>query len=101
MIWHKIDQRVDLGLLSMIFRGDDPRPAKKQAKDRYAHGGGWSPIPGFLLDQGNWTLSFRGDPPYKPLAYGYLSKKEIIVLYNYSFVMILQADGSFEVSRMD
>ena len=50
-----------LGLLPMIFDSNDPRPAREQANERYAHGGGWNPQEGWELNpsNGNAHLSRR------------------------------------------
>lgn len=88
-----------LGFLPLMFSDDDPRPAREQANDNYQHGGGWHPRPGFtLLPTG--ALCYPGDPPMFPLAQAML-RDEKIVLYPFSWVVIKQTDGSFEVARMD
>lgn len=91
-----------LGFLPMILRADDPRPAREQIEERYAHGGGYHPYP-----DGAWTFSgnsmkFPGDPPLLPLASLALplSHEELFV-YDHALVRIQQADGSSRVTRMD
>ena len=87
-----------LGYLPVIIRGDDPRPAKEQINDRYAHGGGWNPFPGFTMTEG--TLRYSDDPPLRLLAVARL-RDETLRFYECSWLAIEQPDGSFEVSRMD
>jgi hypothetical protein len=42
------------------------------------------------------------DPPMSGLAFALLSKtNEMVIIYPHSFVLILQADGTWEVSRLD
>jgi hypothetical protein len=86
-----------LGLLPDFLSEDDPRPAAKQFDERYRHGG-WRPLPGFAMS-GN-ELLYPGDPPQPPIALVIL-RGEVILLYDYDFVAIVQPDGSFEVSRLD
>lgn len=88
-----------LGLLPYIFRSSDPRPAREQANDRYSHGGGWSPLSGWTIDEA-FRITYPGDSPLLPLARAQL-RDETIILYRHSWVAIIQANGSFEVSRMD
>src|SRR5262245_51128168 len=85
-----------LGFLPIIFDADDPRPAREQANDRYAHGGGWDPMPGWTLslEDDQVRLSYKGDKPYRPLATARLPKSnELLVFFRNSWVMILQRDG--------
>lgn len=95
-----LQPRVDLGLLPQMWDVTDPRPARVQAADNYAHGGGWSPFKGFKFDAVKQVLTYSGDPPMRALAYAQL-RDETIIVYDYAWVMILQKDGSFEISRMD
>lgn len=88
-----------LGLLPSFFSESDPRPAKDQINERYAHGGGWHPMKKWKRTN-ETTLQYPGDRPIKPMAVGRL-REERIFLYPYSWVMILQPNGDFEVSRVD
>ncbi len=102
MFWLKVDPKATLdhlGLLPQMFDDLDPRSAKEQANDNYRHGGGWCPFVGFtLLPDGN--LKYPGDPPTK-LLYVAKLRDEIIRVYEWAWVMIMQADGSYEIARMD
>lgn len=94
-----------LGIIPMFLSEDDEAPAREQFDKNYAHGGGWSPMDG-------WTLGERGslqygdpseedaDPPLHPYAFAKL-RDEIILIYPHAWVVILQPDDSFEISRMD
>jgi hypothetical protein len=90
---------VDLGFLPGLIDEDDLRSVSAQLDDKYRHGGGWRPMPGFTIRDG-FVLKYPGDPPMKPLAMTSL-RKEVIVFYPYSFLGVFQPDGSFEVSRVD
>jgi hypothetical protein len=88
-----------LGIIPEFFSENDPRPAREQAQDNYAHGGGWDRFDGFRM-LANGALQYPGDPPMHPLAEARL-RDEVIRFYNSAWVAIVQPDGSFEVSRMD
>jgi hypothetical protein len=95
-----------VGVLDRIFRNGDPRPAKEQIEDRYYHGGGYRPIPGFRLERG--SIVYPGDPEngeddevYEPIAFTALNSTELIVLYQSGFVRVSQTNGDFDIVRMD
>jgi len=88
-----------LGFIPQFFSPADPRPARDQANENYAHGGGWSPFDGFELRSDGY-IKYPGDPAMPPLAIAHLRDEEII-LYPHFWLMIKQPDGSFEISRMD
>jgi hypothetical protein len=88
-----------LGLIPEFFDEADPRPAREQAHERYAHGGGWHTFAGFeMLESG--ALKYPGDPALQLIARARL-RDEHIQVYEGAWVAIVQPDGSFEVSRMD
>jgi hypothetical protein len=88
----------DLGLLPYFLSENDPRPAAEQFNEKYAHGGGWQPIPGCTLK--GLTMRYPGDPPFKAIAMMKL-RDEVVLIYEHSLVAILQPDGTFAVARMD
>lgn len=88
-----------LGLLPGMLSSTDPRPAREQLDNGYAHGGGWQPFEGFTM-RPDGGISYPGDPVHMPLAECRL-RDERVVLYDYSWVAIVQRDGSFEIARMD
>jgi hypothetical protein len=98
--WVVIDPRVDLGFLPELIDDADPRPVAEQLQTNYAHGGGWNPQKGFTMDFTTMTLSYPGDPPMKPLAVS-KCRGEDLYFYPYSYLAIVQHDGSFEVARVD
>lgn len=89
-----------LGLIHSFLSEADPRPAKEQLHSNYAHGGGWHPFHGFTFDPTTLTISYPGDPPHRALARTRL-RDETILYFDYSWVLILQEDGSWEIARMD
>ena len=88
-----------LGFIPEFFSEDDPRPAREQIEENYAHGGGWRPLPQWKLLP-NCALKYPGDPVLQPVAKAKL-RDEHIVVYPYGIVMLLEPDGSYEVSRLD
>lgn len=103
MIWTSLSDDIDLldaiGFLPEIFLDQDPRPAVEQAADRYAHGGGWRPQDGWELHPDGVAV-YPGDPPQQVLAMATL-RNEVLLVFRYGYVAIVQPDGSFEMSRMD
>jgi hypothetical protein len=107
MIWFMLHPTAEmdvLGLIPSMLDDDDPRPADEQIEANYQHGGGWCPQSGFKL-LSNGSLSYPGDPPFPVIAmtilHAFTDKPEEIRFYQYDFVAIVQADGSYEVSRID
>ena len=87
------------GFIPGFLDADDPRPAREQFNARYL--GGWSPgPPGLSFDFDTGTLTYPGDPPMTPISTMQF-RDEMIVLFQSSWVLILQRDGSWEVARMD
>ena len=96
----------DVGLISMFLTPADPRPAREQFHERYAHGGGWHPVAGWSYNPQDDTITYHvpieegGDEVFQPGAIGILREEKIIV-YPHAWVCIAQKDGSFEVSWMN
>ena len=88
-----------LGFLPEFLSDDDPRSAREQYDENYVSG--WHPMSGWTLDDQTMTLSYPGDPPLKPFCMTALHDSELIYFYPHAQVLILQMDGSFEMSRMD
>ncbi len=109
-IWFTLNPRAKdaLGAIPSFLTLHDPRPAREQFNDAYAHGGGWRPFEGFALENfshrsdntGKAALLYPGDPPTPEIARCIL-REETIILFAHSWVAIVQRDGAFEVSRMD
>lgn len=86
-----------LGSIPDFLAMNDPRPAREQFQERYRFGG-WRPTKGWRLD-GN-KLKYPGDPVFTLIACTQL-RQETIYLFSSDWVVIVQQDGTFEVSRMD
>jgi hypothetical protein len=86
------------GLIPDFLDDDDPRSAKEQFNDRYV--AGWEPFEGFTFDVETGMLSYPGDPPMKPISI-MLFRQELILLFDFAWVMIVQPDKSWEICRMD
>lgn len=103
--WIYNNRPEELGMLPFFLSPNDERPARTQLHEAYAHGGGWRPFPGFTLHQADveptsWTLHYPEDPPVRAVGYTKL-REETIVLFEYSWVAIVQPDGKYEIARMD
>ena len=88
-----------LGFIPTFILESDPRSAAEQFNERYAHGGGWRPFGPWSMDK-DYRIKYPGDPAYAPVAMARL-RNETIFVYPHAWVAIVQADGSFEVARMD
>jgi hypothetical protein len=88
-----------LGFIPEMLDERDPRPAQQQLDAGYQHGGGFDPFVGFTLHADN-SLTYRNDPPLRPLALTLL-RDELIVYYRHSWVAIIQPDRRFVAARMD
>jgi hypothetical protein len=101
--WEILDPHMHMGMLGFIPEFLDernPKCAREQIDENYQHGGGWRPMKGFKMDPKTKRLSYPGDSPFMPLAKTRMNDEEIYY-YPYSFVAIVQADGAFEVARLD
>lgn len=94
-----------LGFLPEIIYSHIDAPAAEQITERYAHGGGYKPRPGFELvpgGLGDAKLSYRGDPDLREMARIYLPYScELVILFEHSFVGIVSDEGELSVTRMD
>ena len=102
LIWiakHPLAHPDMLGFLPDMLSEADPRPAREQFHENYRHGGGWKPFKGHTMLP-NGDLAYPGDPDTK-LLYETKLRDETIRFYAYSWVAIIQPDGSHEISRMD
>lgn len=96
----KLVPGIDVGYLPTFFSPEDPRPAREQINQNYAHGGGWHPTSGFKMKPDSWRVKFPGDPVLYPLAYAKL-RDETLIFYEHEWLAILQLDGSFEMARVN
>lgn len=89
-----------LGLIPTFLSADDPRPAAEQINENYAHGGGWRPLRRWKLNVDTREAQFPGDPRIEAIAWTRLRDEHIFV-FPHAWVAIVQADGSFEMGRID
>lgn len=104
MNWHILHPRGPelLGFIPQFLTESDPRSVAEQFNESYAHGGGWQPFGAtqWKFNAETGSLTYPGDPSYSPVAKATL-REETIWVYPHAWVCIAQADGSFEVARMD
>jgi len=86
------------GFIPTFLDEGDPRPAKDQFDDHYL--GGFNHFDGFTLDPMTYRLSYPGDPPMKPLSV-LMFRNERLIMYDFSWVVIMQPDRTWQVARMD
>jgi hypothetical protein len=86
------------GLIPSFLDEDDPRSAKEQFDANYI--AGWHPFEGFTFDLENGTLQYPGDLPMNVRSV-MTFRQELILLFDFAWVLVLQPDNSWEVCRMD
>lgn len=86
-----------LGFIPSFLDINDARSAREQFSTNYVSG--WSAFAGFKLHK-NGHLSYPGDPELEPKAMLQF-RGELILVYDCAWVLVMQKDGTFEVSRMD
>lgn len=89
-----------LGFLPFIISPGDNRPVEEQINERYQHGGGWRPNYKWAMDPDTKAITFLGDKPLLPIARIQVND-ETVYVYDHAYVAIVEADGSYEVARMD
>jgi hypothetical protein len=94
------DAQEIIGILPHWLDEGDPRPAREQLDEHYAHGGGWRPFSGFEMDPETFAIKYPGDPAHVPLA-GLMFRNELILFYESAWVAIIQRDKTYEIARMD
>src|SRR5690606_27046085 len=102
LVWQILHPRGDelIGLIPASIFESDPRSAAEQLDERYALGGGLRPLSGGAQEPGAFAHSYPGAAALHPVAGAWLREERIFV-YPDAWVAIVQADGSFEVARMD
>lgn len=95
------------GYLPLLLDPRDPRSPQEQLNETYAHGGGWNSFEGFTLQRNvggdgreYFSLHFPGDPPMREISRAQLRDKTI-VLFQYSWLAVIEADGTYDVARVD
>lgn len=99
MIWTNIEAA---GLIPEFLSEHDPRPAREQIHENYAHGGGWNSFHGFELRQhdGRYAIYYPGDPAMREVSRTSL-RDELIVLFQYAWLAVIQPNGTYEIARID
>lgn len=90
----------DWGLIPDFLDTDDPRPAREQINENYAHGGGWQAFDKFTFDVENEILTYPGDPPMRKIS-TMIFRDEQLHMFESAWVVILQQNGSWEAARLD
>lgn len=99
-----------LGFLPMILLPESRMPVMAQLNARYAHGGGYMPLPNedeFTVnidrnDPGASQLQYPGDPVFKPWGWCWFPfTSELVVVFDAALTVILQEDGSYNIVRLD
>jgi len=96
--WIEIESggMANVGAIHEFVSDDDPRPVREQLDEK---GGGWLPMQGFSLDVKTGVLTNPGDPPYQPMASTTI-RDELVLVYQYGIVAVVQKDETFEAARM-
>lgn len=92
-----------VGYLPQMLSEDNPASAQEQLHKGYLHGGGWNDFTGFQLiknSNGTYALQYPGDPPMRERSRTRL-RDEVVVLFDSSWVAVIQPSGSFKVARFD
>jgi hypothetical protein len=103
MIWELLHPGMTaehLGLIPAMLSDADPRPASEQINAHYQHGGGWRSKSGFTFNPKTYSLKYPGDPVMRPLARSQL-RDETILFYQFSWIVIMQPSGAYDVARID
>ena len=87
-----------LGFIPLWLHDNSPDDAVTQLDKGYPFGG-WQDFNGFSM-RPNGALTYPGDPTLEPLAKAIL-RDETIFFYQFAWVAVRKADGSFRVARMD
>lgn len=93
--------------LPRFLSNDDPRSARDQINANYISG--WNAFAGFELAKMKnlagqslhlYCLRYPGDPAMKERSRATL-RNEMVVLFDYDWIAIIQEDGTYEVARCD
>ena len=90
------------GYLPAIISEADPLPVAEQMAEKYI--GGWNPFAGFTLHNAEVThkafLTYPGDPDLQEVSRTTI-RDELVILFQYSWLAVVQKDGSYVISRAD
>lgn len=90
------------GYLPLMLDERDPRSVQEQLNESYAHGGGWNSFSGFILSKrgGKYALSYPGDPLMLEVSRAQF-RDQLLVLFQYSWLGIIENDELLDVARVD
>lgn len=90
------------GYLPLMLNASDPRSVQEQLNETYAHGGGWNSFSGFsLLEDGKtYSLSYPSDPPLPEISRAEF-RDQLLVLFQYSWLAIIEDGKLIDVARVD
>ncbi len=90
------------GYLPLMLDERDPRSVQEQLNESYAHGGGWNSFSGFTLVErgGNYALSYPGDPLMLEVSRAQF-RDQLLVLFQYSWLGIIEEGKLLDVARVD
>ena len=97
------DNRFEVvGYIPQMLSEDNPASAQEQLHKGYLHGGGWNDFNGFTLvnKDGRYGLQYPGDPVMKERSRTRL-RDEVVVLFDYSWIAVIQPNGDYRVARFD
>ena len=92
------------GHLPQIIINRDARSAQEQVNARYQHGGGWRSVEGFKLGwprADEYSLNYEGEEPLREVSRALFHGTQVLVLFKYSYLAIVEADKLIDVSRID
>jgi hypothetical protein len=91
-----------LGIIPTMLSPHDDRPMIDQLHEGYAHGGGWQPFDWFDVQKRGetWVIQYPGDPPYIERA-RITMNGETLVVFDYSWVLVIDKHGVQHIARMD
>lgn len=90
------------GYLPLMLDERDPRSVQEQLNESYAHGGGWNRFSGFVLSKrgGKYALAYPGDPLMLEVSRAQF-QDQLLVLFQYSWLAIIENDELIDVARVD
>lgn len=81
---------------------EDAASAKAAFNTHYEHGGGWRPLKGWVYDPILRTIKYPGDRALQPYLEARLTDcMELVLVYPFAWVCIVEPDGAYEVARVD
>lgn len=104
LVWeqlHASANQIHLGYIPTFLSAGSDLSASEQITANYPFGG-WMPFKGFSMDKATGGLKYTGDPIIPPMWQTKLpATNEVVTVYPYAWVQIMQPDGTWEVARLD